>query len=166
MTRLCKQCKTPLSRKRYNGRLEDLARFNQRQHCSRTCGNTKVSRTRDGYNYHARKMRKAACESCGSTQRLCAHHIDRDWTNNNPLNIQTLCSSCHTSEHHRAGDILTVKQKPQCLHCDKISYRQELCSTHLTRLKRYGNPLLTRKKYGSQWLLVTAATGRIFQSVE
>ena len=119
--------------------------------------------TRDGYRYHARKLRKNACETCGSTKRLCAHHIDRDWKNNDPSNLMTLCNSCHTSLHHAAGEIVTKKEKSPCKHCEKTSYRQGMCNTHLTRLKRYGNPLMIRQRIGSSWQLVWAETGQLVQ---
>ena len=111
--------------------------------------------TRDGYGFHARKMREASCEDCGSTKTLCAHHQDGNWTNNSPSNIKTLCSSCHTSLHHKQGDIFQTKPKSPCIICGKPSYRssQKLCNTHRTRLRRYGNPCLIRKWSGQSWQL-------------
>jgi hypothetical protein len=49
--------------------------------------------------------RKEECERCGSKARLCAHHKDRDRTNNSPCNIETLCKRCHQIEHE-AGKAL------------------------------------------------------------
>jgi len=118
--------------------------------------------TPDGYRYHARKMRKSFCENCGSTEAtLCAHHKDGNWTNNDPSNIQTLCSSCHTSLHHVRGDIVTKQIMPPCKICGKPSYRstEKLCNTHRTRWRRYGNPLLTRKRIGASWHLVMESGG-------
>jgi hypothetical protein len=46
-----------------------------------------------------RKWRKSACESCGSTYELEAHHRDEDRVNNTPENIRTLCRTCHRAEH-------------------------------------------------------------------
>lgn len=124
--------------------------------------------TRDGYRYHARKMREESCENCGITETLCAHHKDRDWTNNAPSNIQTLCNSCHTSLHHAAGEIMPKTEKPPCMVCGKVSYRlsQRLCNTHRTRLRRYGNPLLTRKQIGSSWQLFMDVSGLSHQKCQ
>ena len=117
--------------------------------------------TRDGYRFHARKMRKEFCEICGNTKMLCAHHIDGNWTNNNPSNIQTLCNSCHTTLHHQQGDLGQKQSKPPCLVCGKPSYRltEKLCNTHRTRLRRYGSPLLVRKQIGASWRLVWDRSG-------
>jgi len=111
--------------------------------------------TRDGYRFHARKMREKSCVDCGTTESLCAHHINGDWTNNNPSNLQTLCRSCHTSLHHRQGDLIKKSDPPPCKVCGKPSYRlqERLCNTHRTRLKRHGSPLLKMKKTGVSWHL-------------
>lgn len=42
---------------------------------------------------------KNVCERCGSRKFLCGHHKDRDRSNNEPENIETLCKSCHQKEH-------------------------------------------------------------------
>lgn len=124
--------------------------------------------TRDGYRFHARKMRKDCCEDCGCTKTLCAHHINGDWTDNSPSNIKTLCSSCHTSLHHKQGDLIEKRQKPPCIVCGKPSYRssQRLCSTHRTRLRRYGNPCLVRKQIGPLWQLVLDVSGLNTQTLQ
>lgn len=46
-----------------------------------------------------RRFKKEACERCGSTKNLCAHHKDRNRKNNVEENIETLCKSCHQKEH-------------------------------------------------------------------
>lgn len=117
--------------------------------------------TRDGYRYHARKMRKNACEDCGSTKKLCAHHKNGDWMDNMASNIRTLCSSCHTSLHHKQGDLVEKKSHPPCIVCGRQSYRGNppLCNTHRTRLRRYGNPCLVRQQIGSSWQLVMDVSG-------
>lgn len=43
------------------------------------------------------RQRKDKCERCGSTNRLCVHHINDDHFDNRPENLQTLCNSCHMS---------------------------------------------------------------------
>ncbi len=53
-----------------------------------------------GYGTNIRlKNLKNRCERCPSTKNLCIHHKDRDRTNNKPFNLETLCRSCHASEH-------------------------------------------------------------------
>jgi hypothetical protein len=42
---------------------------------------------------------KSACEKCESQRHLLVHHIDRDRTNNEPDNLETLCRRCHHFEH-------------------------------------------------------------------
>lgn len=100
--RHCAHCGLKLERKRYCDRLEDYAAFMKRQHCSRTCGNSRKELTKHGYSWRARKHLKPACEACGETRLLHAHHIDQDKTNNEPTNIQTLCKYCHDFWHSTA----------------------------------------------------------------
>lgn len=54
---------------------------------------------RDDY----RKYRRSLCERCGlpsrNTRQLDVHHKDRNKANNDPLNLETLCRSCHIKEH-------------------------------------------------------------------
>jgi len=45
------------------------------------------------------------CTKCGSTRNLHAHHLDFDKKNDSPLNLTTLCKSCH-SKLHPKGFIL------------------------------------------------------------
>ena len=42
-----------------------------------------------------------ACEECGSSERLHAHHIDRNAKNSTLANGECLCQSCHTKRHWR-----------------------------------------------------------------
>ena len=101
--RLCAHCAKPLSRKRYGGRLEDAATFLRRTHCSLSCANSREAPTNwETYHWRARKLRKPACEACGETRRLQAHHVDQNRTNNTPENIQTLCKWCHDFLHATA----------------------------------------------------------------
>jgi len=98
----CATCGRPMSRKRYDGRLEDLTAFNKRKFCSLSCANTRTELGKHGYSWRARKHLKAFCEACGSANRREAHHIDQDRSNNDPENIQTLCCHCHTTWHWTA----------------------------------------------------------------
>ena len=49
------------------------------------------------------RHKKDICERCGFIPehkiQLDVHHIDSDHTNNDPTNLQTLCSNCHRLEH-------------------------------------------------------------------
>lgn len=45
--------------------------------------------------YTARKNRKDSCEKCGGTEKLEIDHIDKNRSNNDLSNLQTLCRSCH-----------------------------------------------------------------------
>jgi DNA-binding transcriptional ArsR family regulator len=50
-----------------------------------------------------RRFLKAACESCGfeptHERQLEIHHVDQDRSNNDPINLRTLCSNCHSLVH-------------------------------------------------------------------
>lgn len=43
-----------------------------------------------------RQRDKYTCQLCGKEPAICVHHIDYDKKNNNPNNLITLCSSCHS----------------------------------------------------------------------
>ena len=49
------------------------------------------------------ELQSHACWRCdytkGNGNRLNIHHIDRDRRNNNFLNLEVLCTSCHRKEH-------------------------------------------------------------------
>lgn len=96
----CGRCGIPMSRKRYNGRLEDLGVFKRRKYCSRSCGNTRENVGYDMLSIRARMHLKTKCEACGSAYMLAAHHKDENRENNEPSNIQTLCVRCHAKHHH------------------------------------------------------------------
>lgn len=42
---------------------------------------------------------KTACECCGRKDRLAIHHINEDWQDESPENLQTLCVNCHQQWH-------------------------------------------------------------------
>lgn len=98
---------------------------------------------------------KAACETCGRSGRLHVHHIDEDPTNNAPSNLKTLCPSCHRRSHspNFMDDGVTLMP---CAHCARPSVKLGLCHSHLSRLKRYGNPLAVKIKTASGWILDTS----------
>lgn len=103
--KFCECCGKEMQRKRYGGRLEDLSAFLKRRFCCLTCANTRTDLTKHGYSWRARKHLKKSCEVCGYTMALHAHHVDQDNTNNDPLNIQTLCEHCHNFWHTMAKRI-------------------------------------------------------------
>ena len=117
----CETCHEPLTRKRFSGRLEDLGVFLRRRFCGKPCSqiaSRKAAPTRDAYRKRARPMRKMACETCGATTRLSIHHDDRNWRNNAPENLKTLCASCHTTLHHARGEIVKRRLPTARIGCD------------------------------------------------
>lgn len=144
LTKHCAHCSKQMDRKRFNGRLEDFQVFQRRKFCGRECmalAMQKEHPKRKAYGQRARKLAlQDRCEACQTTRCLAIHHKDRDWSNNDPKNLQTLCNSCHTSLHHAQGDISPAQPKPPCTHCGKPSYRSGLCSTCRTQIRRYGAP--------------------------
>ncbi len=117
--RPCETCGTTLLRRRHpkDGRLEGFRDFARRRFCSLSCANSrsKGGVSRNAYLYHARKHLKTACEACGQTTELHAHHVNEDWTDNRKANIQTLCVFCHQFWHglHRRLGLSTTKPMPK-----------------------------------------------------
>ena len=100
--RQCEMCSCTLERKRNNaGRLEGYRDFMRRRFCSLSCANSrnKGGESRNAYLFHARKLLKSACEACQATSSLQAHHVNTDWKDNSPGNVQTLCLFCHHFWH-------------------------------------------------------------------
>jgi hypothetical protein len=100
--RQCETCSTTLERRRNDaGRLEGFRDFMRRRFCSLSCANSrsKGGESRNAYLFHARKLLRPACEACGAAQNLQAHHVNTDWRNNSPENVQTLCLFCHHFWH-------------------------------------------------------------------
>ena len=99
----CAICGCEMIRQRYAcGALEDVPRFTRRKYCSRKCKDAAVVKdvvSKNQYRHRARRMRKPQCEQCGSGSKLQVHHIDKDVSNNTPMNLQTLCASCHNTLH-------------------------------------------------------------------
>lgn len=98
--KFCLHCGVELLRQKFGNRLEDRGSFLRRKYCSLTCANSKKGiLTKHGYSWRARKHLKKACEACGHTKSLQAHHINQNIRNNKPINIQTLCRHCHNFWH-------------------------------------------------------------------
>jgi len=101
----CAHCGKPLVRKRIGGRLEDNGVFRRRKCSDKQCmslGMRKDRPSRSAIGKRNIRLRKPSCERCDATEMLSVHHKDRNIYNNNPSNLETLCSSCHTSLHHEA----------------------------------------------------------------
>ena len=116
--RQCETCSKSLERRRNEaGRLEGFRDFMRRRFCSLSCANSrsKGGASRKASHYHARKLRADSCEVCGSAKRLQAHHIDENWKNNDPANLQTLCVFCHTFWHamHRRLGMTPTQPMPR-----------------------------------------------------
>ena len=155
MEKHCCTCSARLRRKRIgiSERLEDMKIFLNRKYCNRKCmsvGKTKPIVLRGTYSKRARKFRKSNCELCGTTERLSIHHKDRNWSNNNLNNLQTLCASCHTLLHHAAGEICPKKGERPCLYCARISTRR-VCRTCQSRTRTHGHDYAMRKGKESVW---------------
>lgn len=45
----------------------------------------------------------SVCSICLSKEKIVVHHKDRNHKNNNPENLQILCSSCHSKLHNPIG---------------------------------------------------------------
>ena len=97
--KLCERCGVPLTRQRFGDRLEDRSAFLRRRFCSLTCANSKDTLTKGGYHWRARQHRKPACEACGLRKALHVHHVNGQPSDNDPANLQTLCTHCHNFWH-------------------------------------------------------------------
>ena len=156
----CATCSRVLSRKRRNGRLEDMTLFLRRKYCDRRCmargqEGMKVVNIQNSHRQSAKAV-KSQCEICGKTKseaRLVVHHVDWNPLNNSAENLQTLCDSCHRLSHS-PNYIRTPLRPMLCVHCSRPARRKGLCSTHLTRLRKFGDPLAKKVKIGSGWHLV------------
>lgn len=97
------------------------------------------------------------CQKCGSTRKLCVHHLDGSGRpkppgqkNNRVDNLVTYCRSCHMLAHKSQLD--TAKRDrfnywapkyklAACLQCGRSNQphrKQGLCSTCIARQKRNG----------------------------
>ena len=99
----CNQCGVQMERPRFSsGRLMDLGLFMKRKFCSKECQDKSLIKqnvTNGQHRYRARKHKKSCCELCSSQKNLQVHHKDKDITNNQIENLQTLCASCHNTLH-------------------------------------------------------------------
>ena len=72
-----------------------------------------------------------------------------------PMNLRTLCASCHKLAHS-PNFMATSGQRKPCSLCEMPAMRAGLCWTHHTRLMRHGDPLVRKVKHGSSWSLERA----------
>ncbi len=66
-----------------------------------------ISRTfyRDQYQPLAKQL-YSICQICNTREKLCIHHIDEDFKNNDLENIMVVCRGCHNKIHKKAGGFL------------------------------------------------------------
>ncbi len=160
----CHYCNCPMTRKRINGRLEDLTVFSKRKYCSRKCMASSMEKDICISAKHSRVKANRTildfCENCGTNNaRLHVHHMDMNPRNNTKSNLKTLCVKCHALYHSPNNDSTTGQRLP-CLFCSKPSYKNRMCNTHISRLNRFGHPLAKKRKVGSSWILMYEHGGK------
>lgn len=136
----CERCGGRLYRKRYNGTLEDMTRFQQRKYCSLRCANSRGIRSKKSGPQHriSQKSRKERCESCGEKRNLHVHHVNGDRMDHRLENLKTLCIKCLLHKAHK-------RKAAVCSVCGGKARNRGMCQKHYQRWKKYGNPLLTKK---------------------
>jgi len=96
--------------------------------------------TRSAHAERAQRHRKDACERCGTTVGLQINHRDRDWGNDDPANLETVCGSCHMKGHwQEPGRLFTVVART-CSLCGQPHKGYGYCAYHYQRFKRAGYP--------------------------
>ena len=105
-SKTCPKCGKEFHRRRFGKRLEDFTRWNQRIYCSKQCSYIRPEIThKASYHRLARKFLNPYCKNCGSTENLDIHHKDRNYKNNEPGNLETLCHTCHMKYHWQQGHL-------------------------------------------------------------
>lgn len=160
-TRTCLHCNKELIRKRRPLRIESNRDFYKRRFCDPICQrayqkenpieyrSNREELSRHYYNALAAKFKKESCETCGAKEELCVHHEDRDFKNNDPSNLKTLCRPCHFKHHLNAGDIVQTGPQSPCRICGKpfdkkAGSRGDLCNAHRLQMQRHGEIRLKR----------------------
>ena len=122
-----------------NGQLEDYQVFMKRRFCSLSCANSrgKGGLSRNAFQARARKLLKPACECCGTTARLHAHHVNENWTDNRPENVQTLCVFCHQFWHatHRRLGLTPTRPMPPLASLLSETQKLELAGSAVTAMQ-------------------------------
>lgn len=100
-TKCCERCGQTMSRKRFGERLEDISAFRKRRYCSLACANKRGNWGTSSTARHrvSSRTRKPTCEICDRADHLHVHHMDGNYHNNAPINLQTLCIACHMRHH-------------------------------------------------------------------
>lgn len=156
--KFCEHCGRQLTRKRYNGILEDLGVFTCRKYCDQQCAGLaqrKDDPTVDAYRKRVYKHKKDHCQECRATENLQIHHIDGNPKNNRLSNLMTLCGSCHTKWHWNNGKTMP-RERLTCKVCGVQPERLHggMCQKHYRRSLLYGDPFLTKRRHGSQYVIV------------
>jgi hypothetical protein len=60
------------------------------------------------------------CNRCGSTEQLLVHHQNGDHMDNDPGNLEVLCSPCH-SRYHKSAYWASRPRKTHCLRGHPLS---------------------------------------------
>src|SRR6516162_2736638 len=152
----CLYCNKLLTRKRFPSSIEDMGCFKRRKFCDLMCmakGRIRQKVTLAGLRKRAEKLRGNRCEQCGAIIRLGIHHMDSNPANNSPENLKTLCASCHTTWHWKNGK-KPWKRQSVCKVCAMPARKLDMCQKHYQRFKKYGDPCLTKKQLGSQFVLL------------
>jgi len=159
--KICKFCGMVMNRKRFNGRIEDMTAFVKRKYCNQLCmAKDYIQRDANlaALRKRAMKFRGNKCEVCGSIKTISIHHLDSNPANNSPDNLMTLCSSCHMKWHWTHGKKMP-KRQTICKICGEPSRKLDMCQKHYQRFRKYGDPLLTKKKTGLKYELVRETPG-------
>lgn len=128
----CEYCGEKLSRKTYNGTLEDMARFEARKYCNQKCAgiaHRKENPTLAAYRKRSISFREDCCQECKATENIGSHHLDGNPKNNCKENIVTLCGSCHTKLHWQNGK-KPYKRQLVCKICGKPARKLDMCQMH------------------------------------
>ena len=161
--KMCAYWGEKLERKRNTKRLEDRTIFLKRKYCNRTCmarAFIQEDVMKDALYKRARVFVGKVCETCGATERLEVHHKDDNPANNTSDNRMTLCDSCHTKWHWQHGK-KPWKRQSVCKICGEPARKLDMCQKHYQRYRKYGDPLLTKKRRGSGYELVRELPGAV-----
>jgi len=141
--RHCEHCGAKLERKRLpRGDLEYLIHFNRRKYCGRVCMALAFDARHSAVvgpstaRYHARKIVPLGpCNRCGKPKAKDVHHLDGNYLNNSPQNLERICRSCHVQAHRRKGS---------CAICGLPVKGLGFCEKHYQRFKKHGDPRIVK----------------------